>query len=390
MAEAVVLLYINKRTFKMDKKHVTLKNLVIEQQKCIGLKFYTDKVVQALINDLPGIKWSEEYGMNYVPNSPANLDLIFKTFRGVAWINCSHFYSRGKFGREKEPVDVKWFENRKPVAGRRFCPESYLKKLELKCYAGNTVRTYVSCFETFINHYADRELDQLNENDIRLYLQKLIREQCSNSYINQAINAIKFYYEVVLEMPNRFYAVERPRKEEKLPEVLAKEEVLGIIANTNNIKHRCIVSLLYSAGLRRSEVLNLAPGDIDSKRRLIKVRSGKGNKDRYTILSAKLLQDLRSYFQEWRPGTYLFEGPKGQRYSAESVVKIVKRAAKKAGIRKPVSPHMLRHSFATHLLEGGTDLRYIQVLLGHKSSKTTEIYTHVATNIFFKIKNPLD
>ena len=159
---------------------------------------------------------------------------------------------------------------------------------------------------------------------------------------------------------------------------------------TNNLKHRCIVGLLYSAGLRRGEVLKLKPDDIDSKRMVIKVRSGKGNKDRYTILSEKLLKDLRQYYREWRPKTYLFEGPKGDSYSAESVLKIVKEASFRAGIRKKVTPHMLRHSFATHLLESGTDLRYIQVLLGHKSTKTTEIYTHVATNIFFQIKNPLD
>lgn len=374
----------------MDRKYITLKNLVIEQEKCIGLKFFTDRVVQALVNGLPGVRWNEEFGMNFLPNTPTNLDLIFKTFRGVAWINCNHFYSRSNFGREKEPVDVQWFQNRDALEGRKYCPENYLRKLELKCYANSTVKTYVSCFEAFLNHYHDRELQDLNEEDIRLYLQKLIREDFSHSYINQAINSIKFYYEVVLEMPNRFYSIERPRAEEKLPQVLAKEEVLAIIENTNNIKHRCVVSLLYSAGLRRGEVLNLKPDDIDSKRMVIKVRSGKGNKDRYTILSEKLLKDLRKYFLEWRPKKHLFEGPKGDQYSAESVVKIVRVASKKAGIKKRVTPHMLRHSFATHLLENGTDLRYIQVLLGHKSTKTTEIYTHVATNIFFKIKNPLD
>ena len=374
----------------MDRKYITLKNLILNQEKYIGLKFFSDKVVQALVNGLPEAQWSEEYGMYYLPNTPANLNLIFKTFRGVAWINCNHFYPRSNFGREKDPTDVQWFHNRPAIEGKKTCPKSYLDKLELKRYANSTVRTYVSLFESFLNHYSERNLQDLNENDIRQYLQKLIRDKCSNSYINQSINAIKFYYEIVLEMPNRFYSVERPRAEEKLPKVLAKEEVIAIIENTNNIKHRCIVGLLYSAGLRRGEVLNLKLNDVDSKRMVIKVRSGKGNKDRFTILSGKLLKDLRKYFLEWRPKTYLFEGPKGGRYSAESVLKIVREASRKAGIRKSVSPHMLRHSFATHLLESGTDLRYIQVLLGHKSTKTTEIYTHVATNIFFNIKNPLD
>ncbi|MDT0651505.1 site-specific tyrosine recombinase/integron integrase [Autumnicola edwardsiae] len=307
-----------------------------------------------------------------------------------AWINSNYFFPKSDFGRENDSFDVQWFRNREKSEGLKTCPEAYLAKLELKHYANNTVRTYVSCFEAFLNFFKERELLDLDENDVRAYLQKLVQEKKSHSYFNQAINAIKFYYEVVMEMPNRFYAIERPRREEKLPEVLAKEEVLSIINSTRNIKHRCIVSLLYSAGLRRNEVLCLKLDDIDGKRMVVKVRSGKGNRDRYSILSEKLLKDLRAYYLQWRPKRFLFEGPMGNQYSAESIAKIVKEAARSAGIKKRVTPHMLRHSFATHLLESGTDLRYIQVLLGHKSTKTTEIYTHVATNIFFTIKNPLD
>jgi len=363
---------------------------MIAGQKCIGLKFYQDKVLQALVNELPGVGWSDEFHMNYVPKSPAALDGIFEQFRGVAWVNCNHFFANSGFSRNNEAINVDWFRKRKHSAEYRCCPESYLLKLELKRYANNTVKTYVSCFEAFINYYRDIEPENINENDIRAYLQKLIQEGSSNSYINQAINAIKFYYEVVMEMPNRFYGMERPRVEEKLPKVLSKEEVFSIIAHTNNIKHKCIVGLLYSAGLRRNELLNLMLEDIDGKRMTIKVRSGKGNKDRYTLLSDTLLKELRAYFVKWRPTSYLFEGQTGGRYSAESVAQIVSKAAQAAKIKKRVTPHMLRHSFATHLLEAGTDLRYIQVLLGHKSSKTTEIYTHVATNVFFNIKNPLD
>ena len=374
----------------MERRCVTLKHLMIRQEKSIGLQYPSDKVLNALVNDLPGLEWSEHYRMNFVKNTAENLDLVFKTFRGVAWINCNHFYPRSTFGRNGEATDIQAMRNRTFIEGKRACPESYLAKLELKCYANSTVKTYVSCFEAFMVHFSNKELSEINEHDIRSYLQRLIQDGCSHSYINQAINSIKFYYEVVLEMPNRFYAIERPRVQEKLPQVLAKDEVLSLIRNTNNVKHRCVVSFLYSAGLRRSEVLNLEPTDIDSHRMMIRVRAAKGNKDRYSILSEKLLQDLRRYYKEWRPKKYLFEGPTGDKYSAESIVNIVKQAARKAGIKKNVTPHMLRHSFATHLLEGGTDLRYIQVLLGHKSTKTTEIYTHVATNIFFKIKNPLD
>jgi site-specific recombinase XerD len=193
-----------------------------------------------------------------------------------------------------------------------------------------------------------------------------------------------------MEMPNRFYAIERPIKEERLPEVLSKEDINRMIMATRNIKHRVIIGLLYSAGLRRSELLRLEPKDIDSERMLIRVRQGKGKKDRTTLLGKKILKELRLYYKVYRPEKYLFEGSKGKPYSAASVLKIVKRAAKQAGVEKRVYPHILRHSFATHLLEQGTDLRYIQVLLGHNSSKTTEIYTYVADNAFKNINNLLD
>lgn len=163
-----------------------------------------------------------------------------------------------------------------------------------------------------------------------------------------------------------------------------------MIKHAGNIKHRVIISLLYGSGLRRGELLQLKIEDIDSKRMLIHVKGAKGNKDRQTILSQKVLEDLRLYYKEWHPQHYLFEGPGKAKYSAGSVLKIVKRAAKRAGIRKTVTPHMLRHSFATHLLEAGTDLRYIQSLLGHNSSRTTEIYTQVATTHLQTIVSPFD
>ena len=246
-------------------------------------------------------------------------------------------------------------------------------------------------FEKFINHFKHVEnLMEINEYDIRKYLSKLVVDKRSDSYINQSINAIKFYYEVVKEMPNRFYSVERPIKAEKLPQVLAKSEVMQMISSHSNLKHQCIISLLYSAGLRRSELINLKIEDIDSKRMLIKVRNGKGKKDRMTLLSHKILENLRIYYKRHKPKVFLFEGSSGDQYSGSSVGKIVTRSAQRAGVRKRITPHILRHSFATHLLEAGTDLRYIQSLLGHGSSKTTEIYTHVASHNFMSIKNPLD
>lgn len=372
------------------KKHITLKHLFIDNEKFIGLQFYTDKVLQSLIKDLQGISWSNEFNMYYISNNKFNLDNIYNLFRGVAWIDSKYFFNQSRSKNLDEVFDIKWFRNRKRSPYYKFCPEIYLQKLELRKYSNNTVKTYVSCFERFINHYQHNELNTLNENDIRTYLQFLIQNNRSNSYINQAINSIKFYYEIVLEMPNRFYNIERPIREHKLPVVLSKEDIFKLIESANNLKHRCIISLLYSGGLRRGELLNLKLTDIDSKRMLIKVRGAKGNKDRFTLLSKTTLKDLRIYFKQWKPNLFLFEGQTHDKYSANSVGKIVSNASIKAGIKIKVSPHILRHSFATHLLEAGTDLRYIQLLLGHNSSKTTEIYTHVATSSFNSIKNPLD
>ena len=376
-----------KNTFRSS---ITLKHLFIKNEKQIGIQFHPNKIVQTVLKGLPGIKWSPEFNMAYLKNSPENLALIFEEFKGIAWINCALFFPKNKSKLNNSPVKMNDFRKKTVDKNYRPCPASYLQKLELKQYALSTAKTYVLLFEKFITHYKDHQLNCIDENDIREYMQLLVKQGKSHSYLNQMINSIKFYYEVVLEMPNRFYSIERPIKRTTLPKVISLEEVQAIINNTNNIKHKCIVSLLYSAGLRRSEILNLKLEDIDSKRMVITVKHGKGNKDRLTILSPSVLKDLRTYFKKWKPKTYLFESPNGKRYSPESVVKIIKNAAKKAKIMKNITPHMLRHSFATHLLENGTDLRYIQVLLGHNSSRTTEIYTQVATNQLKLIQSPID
>lgn len=369
---------------------VTLKHIYHRNDKFIGLKFYPDKVIQALVKELPQPKWHAESNCVIIKNTKENLTQVFQKFRGVAWVNGHYFFTNRPVNQGNIKLNVDHFRGRTLSKDYRRCPEEYLQKLEIRKYAYNTARTYISLFEGYINYYADRAIDDLDEEDIRAYLQRLVQHNRSDSYLNQSINAIKFYYEVVKGMPNRFYHIERPRKKEHLPEVLNKEEIVRMIEVTKNPKHRCMLSLLYSAGLRRGELLSLKVTDIDSQRMLIRIKQGKGGKDRVTLLAKQVLTELRAYYCQYRPKEYLFEGPVGGPYSGSSVMKIVHRAARWAGIRKRVTPHMLRHSFATHLLEEGTDLRYIQALLGHNSSKTTERYTHVATNAFKKIKNPLD
>ena len=184
--------------------------------------------------------------------------------------------------------------------------------------------------------------------------------------------------------------IHRPRREKILPNVLSKEEVKIILEAHSNIKHKVMLSLVYSCGLRRSELLHLKPNDIDSKRNIVIIRQAKGKKDRITPLSSKILEMLRAYYVAYKPNIWLFEGQSGGQYSEQSLQHVLKQALVKTKIKKPVTLHWLRHSYATHLLESGTDLRYIQELLGHNSSKTTEIYTHVSTKNLQQIKSPFD
>lgn len=205
-----------------------------------------------------------------------------------------------------------------------------------------------------------------------------------------AVNALKFYYEQVLRRPVKHHLYMRPREGRKLPLILSKEEVRSIIAKITNLKHRAIIETIYSAGLRLNESIELRIINIDFSRLLIRISRGKGDKDRYTMLSERLAITLKEYIKKYQPRVWLFEGIGGEKYSSRSVQKIFQRAVNAAGIEKAVTVHTLRHSFATHLLEAGTDLRYIQELLGHASSKTTEIYTHVSKQAIGGIKSPLD
>ncbi|QHT65667.1 tyrosine-type recombinase/integrase [Rhodocytophaga rosea] len=274
----------------------------------------------------------------------------------------------------------------------RQVPEIFIEKLTLKRYSYQTIKSYKNMFKEFINYYSTRPIDEITEKEILAYLRYLVQERAvSASYQNQAINAIKFYYEQVLNGNRRFYYVERPEKEEVLPVVLNEKEVESIINAHTNLKHKCIFLVLYSAGLRIGELLKLQLGDMDWERMQIHIKGAKGKKDRITLLSEKTKSYLLQYLELYMPKNYLFEGPTaGKPYSLSSVQVLYKEACEKAGIHKRVTLHTLRHSFATHLLERGTDLRYIQVLLGHNSPKTTEIYTHITTKAMAGVKSPLE
>ncbi|MDO9529197.1 MAG: site-specific integrase [Syntrophales bacterium] len=269
--------------------------------------------------------------------------------------------------------------------------KSYQEMLTLKRYSQSTVKSYLNAFNRFALHFGEDRIANLDKSDIQMYLSdKIVKQNLSPSLQNLQINAIKFYYEKVLGRPSEIYNLPRPKKASSLPTVLSEEEVVSILKTVDNLKHRCLLYLLYSAGLRLGEVVNLSVTDIDSKRNLIFIRAGKGQKDRTSLLSQTTLNLLRTYYKEFHPTKYLFEGQDGGKYSPRSVQAIFKRTLAKSGVRKQATVHTLRHSFATHLLERGTDLRYIQELLGHTSSKTTEIYTHVSQKSLGRIRSPLD
>ena len=271
-------------------------------------------------------------------------------------------------------------------------PKGYLENLERLRYSESTIKTYSKYMRDFCTEFKDNDLTVTSTDEINEYLHRQVHNNViSISQQNQLINAIKFYYEKVLGKSKEHYKLERPRKQKQLPKVLSKNEVISIIKQCRNIKHKCILSLIYSAGLRRNELINIRITDIISERNQVLIQKGKGNKDRYSILSPHLLIELREYYKKYKPQIWLFEGQKpASQYSPTSIRNILNYASKHAGIKRRITPHMLRHSFATHLLEQGVDLRYIQVLLGHGSSKTTEIYTHVSNSEIGKIVNPLD
>jgi site-specific recombinase XerD len=266
------------------------------------------------------------------------------------------------------------------------------QELKLRNYSNKTLTSYRSHLRSFVKYFAPRHPRELSNEDIRNYLLNLMEVKRYNAgSVNQALNAIRFLYVELYKRPLVLGGISRPKRPKKLPVVLSMEEVQRVLNVVVNLKHRCLLMVTYSSGLRVSEVVRLKPEDVDGERMLIHVHKAKGQKDRYTLLGSATLKELRRYWKESHPGTWLFPGKRESGYlSEESAEKIFKDAAFKAGIRKKVSIHTLRHTFATHLLESGVDLRYIQELLGHASSKTTEIYTHVSQKSIGQIVNPID
>lgn len=369
-------------------KKIQLSFSVHREIKIVQINFDYDDELIDLVKSIPQSRWSKSLKCWYIPQSSFYLHRFYEIFRDKAWID----YSRLK--KEKKDLFLSPLEetyNDYSFREEIELPDAYLQRLQQKRYSESTIRVYCSYFKDFMRYFKGDELSEITVEQASSYILELVNKGISVSQQNQRINAIKFYYEKVLGREKLLFSIERPRTERKLPSVLSKDEIKRIISACKNLKHKCILSLIYSAGLRRSELINLKITDIHSDRGVIRIESAKGKKDRYSLLAASLLGLLREYYKQYRPQFWLFEGMvAGRPYSATSIACILERSSIKAGIKRKVTPHVLRHSFATHLLEQGTDLRYIQELLGHNSSKTTEIYTHVSKKYIENIKNPLD
>jgi site-specific recombinase XerD len=329
------------------------------------------------------------------PYSPERISKI-KTIRGYSWNADKKEWSvpyatgnvealRSLFRNEQIAIDFICNENNERLFNLAE------EQLKLKGYSFKTRKTYIKQLKRFSSFIA-KDLESINTQDVRRYVLFLLEEQkASHSYANQAISAIKFLCNDTLNQGKVIDNLPRPKKENKLPNVLSFEDVKRILDALNNEKHRTLLFLIYSAGLRVGEVVRLKIQDIDSSRMLIHVEQGKGRKDRYTLLSEIALTQLRKYYSLYKPEVWLFPGQDKREFLTERTVeRVFEKACSLAKINKKATVHTLRHSFATHLLEGGTDLRFIQELLGHSSSKTTEIYTHVTQKNIANIQSPLD
>jgi integrase/recombinase XerD len=362
-------------------KIISVEKTIHKNKPRLKLLFDRDEAVIREVQKIKDCRWSASLGCWHIPYYDNHLSFLNRKFNGKI-----------RFLPTQEPADRQTWPTRKAEPSRKVqVPQAFVEQMKIRRFSRNTIKAYSSTFGRFLDFYSEQQPDQIEPEQVRKYLLHLVENtNVSASLQNQTINAIKFYFESVLNRPLEPFVIQRPKKEKKLPTVLSEEEVARILKQIRNLKHRCVIYLIYSAGLRRSEVLNLKPTDIDSQRNCIIVRNGKGKKDRMTLLSDKALILTREYYRQYRPKIWLFEGANGGKYSITSVRKIFQRALAKSGVRKEVTLHSLRHSFATHLLERGTDLRYIQALLGHSSSKTTEIYTHITSKGFQNLKSPLD
>lgn len=383
----MTLLLYNLITLVAAMKSITLLTNTHKGTNIVIIDFPYDKEIKSHLKLLPEIKWSQTLKSFYTEDSHKNRSLVYNHIRLKKW-----FVNYENLKKQVKPSSKDKYTLTLPALTDSLTLElsKFKRWLQQKRLSDNTVHTYVEVTAYFLRYsllkkaesYSIKLIEQFNYDFI-------FRANRSISYQNQCINGIKKFF-LFKEIDVNLLNIERPQKKKSLPAVLSIEEVKAIFNNITNLKHKTLLSLLYSAGLRIGEALSIKIEDIDSKRMLIHIKQAKGKKDRYTLLSHSFLKLLREYYLAYKPKVLLFEGQHGKKYSNTSAQAVLKKALRNTKITKRVTLHTLRHTFATHLLENGTDIRYIQELLGHSSPKTTMIYTHVSQTSLKNIKNPFD
>ena len=359
--------------------------IVHKNESRIKINFPFNQQIASRLRQIPDARWSKTHKAWHIPDSKEAVKHLCELFPEVTL----HWNEAGdKKGPKKPELIIK---KEIPTEIKNHITD-FIEWMSHKRYSPSTIETYTEAVRIFLMFIMPKTAHEIRPDDmIKFVNEYIIKNHLSYAYQNQFVNASKLFFREVIKSKMDVEKFERPRPQHKLPNVLSKEEVKAILEALVNVKHRTMLCLVYACGLRRSELLNLKFDSIDSKRGLLLIRDSKGKKDRVVPISEKIILMLRAYYKMYKPKEWLFEGQfEGTRYSEQSLMSILKQALSKTNIKKPVSLHWLRHSYATHLLEGGTDLRFIQELLGHKSSKTTEIYTHVSTKSLKNIKSPFD
>ena len=373
-------------------KELTLEHLIHKDKPRVFLRFENNTEASGLVRNLLGGEWSftqRAWHIAYEENVFEKVCDLFYKYQVRVFLK-NEYTPNNTFQKigEKKPVA--------PLLSLSQEATEKLKEFDMwmksRRYSENTVNTYTNAISVFLGFYNTKIICEISNDDlIKFNNEFILANHFSASYQNQVINAVKLFFRIIELKTMRPELIHRPKSPKLLPNVLSKEEIKQILQAPSNIKHKAMLSLIYSCGLRRSELLNLKLTDIDSKRGLVIIRQSKGRKDRVAPLSEKILELLRAYYNAYKPNVWLFEGQdKKSQYDENSLSSVLKQTLEKCKINKPVSLHWLRHSYATHLLENGTDLRYIQEILGHSSSRTTEIYTHVSNHNIQRISSPFD
>jgi len=396
---------------------VVLKPLKHRDQECIGIYFENNSKINGVIRQKAGARWSQTQKCWWVPLSRENYNQLFFALKGLAEIELSalHEYLEKKNGKAEksiirpEPLPQKLITKNqtqvnpksKLLKDEKYTPiakqnEHVLPKLEqqlkLKGYSSSTIRTYLNEVGTFLRTIRHHKADDFTTQRVKDYLQYCLEKlNLTEHTLHSRMNALKFYYEQVLKKEKFFWDIPRPKKGTQLPKVISKEEMIRLLKAIENLKHKTMIMLGYACGLRVSEITGLQLKDLDEDRRLLHIRRAKGKKDRVVSLSPVMLVMIREYKSQHKTEQFLFEGQTpGTMYSTRSLESIIAAAKQKAGINKAGSMHMLRHSFATHLLDKGTDVVFIQKLLGHNDIKTTLRYLHVTNKDMVNIISPIE